>query len=926
MSTKNYSSIYNIKDYAINEVAPKYFNMDKVNDLNIGLLGYTTELIANLTEDNFNTVTMYMNEMFPNLAVLPESIYNYALLFQIDGTFATAAGMDMMLFVSEKDIIDNATRLSGTTNDSVFGFVLDSDMVIDIEGVQFMPDYDILIKYKAYNGDVIFTAEYDMRKYNYGYQNSISNIVNPYIRIKRINYNGVKYLLLIIKAHRVNKFVQTETILSNSVISSPSYTIEFDDSLASFDVFYTSPSGSFNGQLQKRLAGSSPLKEGFCFYKIKDENKLEITFSTRDNYFHPEFNSELTIVYYTTTGKAGNFPLYTGNSITVVPSSEVYQYNNNIVVFAIPQSASTGGTDVATLEELKRIVIEKFSTVESYTNENDLQMYFSNIKDQFNADILFIKKRDDLFERLFTSFSLLKDENNNIYHTNTVNAVLTPSSDDFGTGDFDISLDQSNMSILKPGHVFKYIDTVRDGVEIDKTIKSLSEENALELIQNSKEDFLYTNPYLIYVTQSPTAVGYYLNTVNNNYMVDYIYTNPSSLVQFICNSMSIKRNAISGDDYYEISVMLTPTSTLDTPLVKSITNSDGNTIETVTNALVVRVYVSDNDTKTCYIDLELTKWNIPDQLYTFTGKIYTDDVITGDSFNVTNMKDSDTNKVNDTQLIPMFDCELQIHTYYKYPNGVVLVKNSPVDDDIENYKDMYIDVENDDDRPDNLYIHTNTYSTETNPVTFINPVRMIRSTAINRESNNDTGYDIMINSIPLVRAETMLNTDQMWYFYSSLTQQYNYVNNVIDRVTNNYSIDMKLYNTYGKSKNFYIGDNADRNLDKVNISLRIKVKPIFGTIEEDFIRDLKIYIKKYVETINENGSNSIYISNLIQSLENDFPDLSYMKFVGINEYDSSEQVIENKTTNLDLLTKEDRIDYVPEYLTISTDDIFIEII
>jgi hypothetical protein len=183
-----------------------------------------------------------------------------------------------------------------------------------------------------------------------------------------------------------------------------------------------------------------------------------------------------------------------------------------------------------------------------------------------------------------------------------------------------------------------------------------------------------------------------------------------------------------------------------------------------------------------------------------------------------------------------------------------------------------------------------------------------------------------VNSVPLVRASTMLDQDMANQFYASLSEQYNYIFSIIDKVTNNYSVDMKFYNTYGKSKNFRIGDNADRLLDRVNITLKIKVKPIFGTSVEEFIRDLKIYIKNYIESINDNGSNSIYISNLIQSLENDFPSLSYMKFVGINNEDPDVQVIENTTVDLSALSKEDRMNYVPEYLTISVDDIKIDII
>ena len=65
---------------------------------------------------------------------------------------------------------------------------------------------------------------------------------------------------------------------------------------------------------------------------------------------------------------------------------------------------------------------------------------------------------------------------------------------------------------------------------------------------------------------------------------------------------------------------------------------------------------------------------------------------------------------------------------------------------------------------------------------------------------------------------------------------------------------------------------------------------------------------------------------MIQSIENKFSAVKYLKFVGINNYDSDIQVIENKTVDLSTLSKEDRIQYVPEYLTIRLDDIILEII
>ena len=77
-----------------------------------------------------------------------------------------------------------------------------------------------------------------------------------------------------------------------------------------------------------------PIKSPFCYYKLKDEHTLEITFTTRDGYFMPAFNSEIKIVMYTTLGEAGNFDIYNGSDVTFEIFDDVYTYNKSITIAA----------------------------------------------------------------------------------------------------------------------------------------------------------------------------------------------------------------------------------------------------------------------------------------------------------------------------------------------------------------------------------------------------------------------------------------------------------------------------------------------------------------------------------------------------------------------------------------------------------------
>lgn len=893
MATRNYSSIHKIKDFAINELAPRYFNMEEVNDLNIGLLGYTTELLGTIGEDSFNTISTYLNEIFPNLAVIPESIFNYGALFKIDGIFATASQCDMLLFIPEEYVTKYAVYNSYA---NLYEFYLDNNMTIYVEDIPFKPDYSIKINYKLYNNDRIYTAMYDKIENNSVYNNTISDIINPYIKLKRVNVENNKYLQLEVRTHQVEKFTMNDNVVDTTIINLPKYTLEYDNYIANFEVFYREAGSTTYTQLDKLALGSAPIKAPFCYYKAIDENKIEISFSSRDNYFYPKYNSEINISYYTTTGDAGNFEQYIGDNIQVITNSEVYDYNNHITLFAIPMTGSHSGKQPLDINEMKNMIIEMFSTVASYTNENDLQLYFDNFNRNFNSNVLFLKKRDDIFERLFNAFVLLKDSNNEIYSTNTLKL-------DLNVNDFDIELAQSNIYIMKPGHIFKYKPNTTNVVErIDNDIMAISSDN---------EEFLYSNPFLIYFSKSPSDVGYYLTTIESKHVVDYKYVNDTSLVQFICNSLSITRDGISGSDSYTVKLTVSPTTDLDNPMIieerDPITNDIINTV--ITESIQVKLIATSGsmDSPICYTNMKLESWDTKLDVYTFSCEIKTDDyILSNNRFRILDMIDITSNEVTGQHLIPMTDCVLEIDIGYKYADN------------------------------NTTLIHTNTYTTETNPVTFIKPIKMMRSTTQYIYNNDGIiegngaviggTYNILMDSVPLVSTSTLQDINVYKEFYNTFTTQYNYINDILNLITNNYAIDIKFYNTYGKSKNFITDQDTNNVLNKVNISIGFKIHTIFGVDVLELEKDIKIFIKEYIENINDSGSNTFYVSNLIRALENNFSSIEYLKFTGINDYSTDVQAIINITKDLNVLTKEERICYIPEYLTLKLEDISIQIV
>ena len=158
---------------------------------------------------------------------------------------------------------------------------------------------------------------------------------------------------------------------------------------------------------------------------------------------------------------------------------------------------------------------------------------------------------------------------------------------------------------------------------------------------------------------------------------------------------------------------------------------------------------------------------------------------------------------------------------------------------------------------------------------------------------------------------------------NSFLAQYNTLTEIIHtQLRNETSIDVKFYNTYGRSRDFRIGEELEL-LSTVNLSITFDMWFVPGTDTLNVKNEVKEFIKQEIETINSSGMNNLYISNLLRKIENQFAYVDHIRFKGINHYDTTYQAIKNYVEDLDDLTVEERRYYVPELLVIDLDDIII---
>ncbi len=888
MSNRNYSGIEQIKQYISQEVAPKYFDVEEVNDLNVGLLGMTTDIMATMSEDAFNTLSLFVKEAFPAQAQLPETIFTNSSFLDINEIMATPSRLNIALLVKIDDIINKGEYKGG-----VITFKLDSNMTIDVEGLNFMADYDIIITARKHSNDYIFSAQYDMSE-----KNSLSNIDIPYLKTFRVKVDDSDYLSIFTLCRQAFRKTDIENVIDNDIINKSTISITYENDLASFDAYYKEPGSSDYVPLKIVPYGTTPLKTPFCYYKLIDDSTYEISFTVIDTYFQPVFNSEIKVITHTTNGSKGIFRAYNGDKVSVALKNEKYDYNGDIVVFAMPTGASVGGKDRLTLEELRYKTVEKWSTSGAYNTESDLQSYFSNYGSD-DTHVTFVKKRDDMAYRLFSSFALFKDSSGDFYPTNTLNLDVYRNA-------FD-NIYSEGRGIIRAGSIFTYKDeSSRDmAVKIDGDVSNFE----------SDKPFMYTCPFVISIQKSPTIVGFYLNSIYKDITPDFKYANMNSFYQFILGKLSINRNAIGGDMGYDLDVNVIPSSILN-PEDLVIDEETSSPVFLNNMKVVAGIMNSDGTNCIAYKEMEIKNFSVSDSITSFHVKFETNDSITQDERILIENVIKDDGTVGAIS-VPMVETKFEVFILFKgLETGNKL--------DLPGLEDYRI---------------TNTYSTDSTPVDLMKPMSMIRSRAKfmpfkepNSDGNMADSYYYSLDLVPMVDYRSVNNIEKFKEYTTMLHELHEYLQSVADSKTNNFGVDMKFYNTYGRSKNFTVGEESEQ-LDKVNTSIHFKIATTIGADPVSLVPRIKAYIKDYIENINTSvdeslgvkGYNAVYVSNIMRGIELNFDQVKYIKFIGINDYSSNVQVIENGKT-FDNLTKDQREYYVPEYLTISEDNITIDIL
>lgn len=404
------TDIYNIVDL-VDNVKKLYMPNEQESALSVGMYGYIGAIESKRLQTQIMMTSELANEPFPSRARLDRNVITHAIMANIEDINAIPAKMNALISLKESNI----ENFFNNNNE----FIIDRDIPIYLGEYEFHLEYDIIVKRIYINNSgsgksATYTARYDISR-----KNPTSNVTNPFLSTPFVvNIDNQSYLNITVVVSQVMHNKVYKKLVTPNIVDNKTITFEFDNQLAYFEV-HTKESDS-EYWITPIFEGSSVPAgvQYYCWYQYIDTNLIRIRFD-RASYM-PGLNAEVEVLYKTTFGEDGNFSYNKQEYIDF--QSKRYGYKGIIGLFAA-LTPSKNGRDRKSKEELKSLIPKELLSRGSYTTISDLNNYFGMFDSTYGRMVI-QKKIDNQQERVYYSYTVLKDQSLNVIPSNTIDIKI----------------------------------------------------------------------------------------------------------------------------------------------------------------------------------------------------------------------------------------------------------------------------------------------------------------------------------------------------------------------------------------------------------------------------------------------------------------------------------------------------------------------
>ena len=864
------NDIYDIVE-SVNNLQKRYIEDENEATLALGLYGFLADTESKKIQTSVIMAGKLGNEMFPTRAQLTKNVLTHAIYNNIPDINATPAQIMFNMGIKVTDIDKHAV------NDK---FVVDCTAPIFIGNYEFHYDYDIIIKRnKVNNGagedEYVYSAQYDMSE-----ENKLSNIINQYLKqpfVIRIGNDNYVVFQSIARQCTISETI--DKVTSASLIENKTFIFDYTDQLAWFDVYITDANGD-----EKRL---TPLLYGenidgvedFCWYLFLDDNTVRITFDARS--IVPALNSTIRVKAYTTLGSGGNFKYIkvdkTSEGYYIDINSDIQKYS--ISTYAIAVTDSANGNDRKTKEQLQRLIPKAAMSRGSITTEKDIDNYFNLIDDETNRLVL-KKKVDNQLNRIWYGYFLLKDEEDNIIPTNTIDLRLV------NTEDYMV-LDEHGKYILPAGSIIKYDVAAKIGEVVDEGFvpEPYSDE------YYSDDYCYYTTIYNTIICPDPLYTGYTSTVIDRDSFFKFDWVNEDAPFQFVANRCNFNRKLLLDKDKYTFTFAIAQ-SMLDTNYItyfrEELRDDDNNTVINETNNVKTLLVLYKDDQPYRWVECRFDGCDQNSKIFHYTVELQTDEML--DSY--------DRLKLVDNPEFPLRVAGYEESSNYGYFDPTVqaklyvLTKFVAEDEESEtatiynfgqyNLEDIAPADEFEDYTVTNVYEVNDGLQIYEQFSEIVNTkIDILSSTSDSNDNVTSVVYSII--GVPVVGYHYVCRGEEyVQYLFDAIYDRKGYIDYCLTLLENNMDIDFKFFNTYGPSTIYYIGDKFKTMIGHVDLSMKFRLS-LKGTADAITKDQLVQSIKEYVEDLYDTGNWDA--PSMITQLMNEYSDrINFIEFMNFNDF------------------------------------------
>ena len=436
----NISNEYNMIKI-LQDIGTNFFSSE-LSQQRVGMFGFTCEAMARMFGAVILDSNMRANEYHIVTAKKMDTLlYNASVLgVEIESTNPAEMVAYLAFDVSQIHRTEFSNPNDENSDYKTYYFIIERDTNINIAGYNFMLEWDILVTATHNDKEYVYSARYltegdadphnnDMCKDRvYIKEDTLSELKDKYIQGNLVTAGSQTVFMMKVNLRQMEKTYEYHTVTENDMISLTGLEFQYDDFLSHFNVYFReNQSSEWEYVLPVSIYDTSEYIEKTVQYQVDKDSKVIIINATQ---FEMKFNSELRIDIYTTKGANGNLT-YNGDGSDIVCELRSYDDKhiyNGIDLACVPITPAQFGRDTEDIEEVRAKVIRANASRNALSTEYDLYNFMKE-RDLIN-DYFFIKKRSDILDHIYGTFTILRTESGDIIPSTTLNFIIKKEDDE----------------------------------------------------------------------------------------------------------------------------------------------------------------------------------------------------------------------------------------------------------------------------------------------------------------------------------------------------------------------------------------------------------------------------------------------------------------------------------------------------------------